>query len=149
MTRFAALQQNRTLVHPQLPQDDPPLAAHNSNNSAKDKKSSDTNAEDASSFTFVVAADPQFGMMQNNANWDAEMQSSRAAVQQINALKPLFCCMCGDLVHMTAEIAHGNEGRSREVCDAIQDEQNKDFQTIWSGIDKDIPLVCLCGNHDM
>lgn len=38
---------------------------------------------------------------------------------------------------------------SREVCDAIQDEQNEDFKRIWSRIHPGIALVCLCGNHDV
>ena len=54
----------------------------------------------------------------------------------------------GDLVHMTAEI-YGKDETNRQKGDEIQDAQNKDFQDIWSGIDPDIPLVCLCGNHDV
>ncbi len=38
---------------------------------------------------------------------------------------------------------------SREVCDAIQDEQNEDFKELWSGLHPDIALVCVCGNHDV
>lgn len=38
---------------------------------------------------------------------------------------------------------------SREVCDFIQDEQNADFKRIWAGLDPNIALVCLCGNHDV
>ena len=38
---------------------------------------------------------------------------------------------------------------SREVCDAIQDEQNQDFKKLWSRLHQDIALVCLCGNHDI
>lgn len=50
---------------------------------------------------------------------------------------------------MTAEIYANNDKTNRQKCDEIQDEQNKDFQNVWSGIDPDIPLVCLCGNHDV
>ena len=38
---------------------------------------------------------------------------------------------------------------SREVCDAIQDEQNQDLKETWSRLHSDIALVCLCGNHDL
>ena len=79
MNRFAALQQDKTLVHAKLPQHETPVVVDNDSDS---------------SFTFVVAADAQFGMSKNNSDWQDEMQASRRAVQQINALKPLFCCMC-------------------------------------------------------
>lgn len=39
--------------------------------------------------------------------------------------------------------------RPRAECDALQDRQNVDFQQIWSQLDDDIALVCLCGNHDV
>lgn len=81
MNRFAKLQQNKTLVHAKLPQAEP-----------------DNNNNEDSSFTFVVAADAQFGMAKNNVDWQDEIQASRAAVKQINVLKPLFCCMCECLV---------------------------------------------------
>ena len=79
MNRFAALQQNKSLVHAKLPQTEPKDADKDDNES---------------SFTFVVAADAQFGMAKNNVDWQDEIQASRAAIQQINALKPIFCCMC-------------------------------------------------------
>ena len=139
MPRFAELQKNKTLNHPRLPQDEtvPPTP---------------TAAED---FTFVVTADTQFGMTNNNVSWEEEIQYSRAAVRQINALepRPLFCCVCGDLVHMVAEIYTKKKGMSapmtRQACDEIQDRQNKDFKEVWSEIHDDIPLVCVCGNHDV
>lgn len=133
MVRFAVSQKERSLIHHKLPQDEESVIL--------------STPED---FSFVVTADTQFGMTTENKNWDAEMEYSREAVKQINALerRPLFCCVCGDLVHMTAEISAG-EKLSREECDAIQDAQNKDFQRIWSDLHEDIALVCVCGNHDV
>lgn len=31
----------------------------------------------------------------------------------------------------------------------VFDQQVKDFKQVWSRLDEDIPLVCLCGNHDV
>lgn len=79
--------------------------------------------------------------------------------------RPAFVCICGDLVDMeySFEKKKGSKSMftstlfderkngiaSREVCDAIQDEQNEDFKNIWSSLHPDIALVCLCGNHDV
>ena len=39
------------------------------------------------------------------------------------------------------------KGFSKEECDQIQDQQNSDFKTVWSGLHEDIAMICLCGNH--
>lgn len=128
---FARAQQNQTLLHPTLPQEE----------SAASLPSAD--------YTFVVCADTQFGMTKNNKDWEAEKSYSRQVIQQINALeeRPLFCCVCGDLVHMTADI-YAKE-RTEAECHRIQDAQNADFQQIWAALHEDIALVCVCGNHDV
>lgn len=51
--------------------------------------------------------------------------------------------------HSTTDAFINTGIASREVCDAIQDEQNEDFKRIWSRLHPDIALVCLCGNHDL
>lgn len=134
MPRFAELQKDRTLLHPGLPQN-----------------GRDAERGHAQDFTFVVTADTQFGMTTGNKDWEAEKKYSQEAVQQINAIepRPLFCCVCGDLVHMTAELYANDNHTSRAECDAIQDAQIRDFKSIWSQVHEDIPLVCLCGNHDV
>ncbi|KAL7512935.1 hypothetical protein ACHAXN_011863 [Cyclotella atomus] len=118
------------------------------------------------SHRFVVCADTQFGITKHNLDWDAEIQYSNKAIDTINAMdpRPAFVCMCGDLVDMEfslerkkgcksrfpSSLFNGETGiASREVCDAIQDEQNEDFKRIWSRLHPDIALVCLCGNHDL
>lgn len=138
--RFASAQRQRTLIHPLLEQSSP------------------RHQPDSSSIvpehTFVVCADTQFGMTNMNQDWELEKEYSRKAVQVINDMepRPLFCCVCGDLVDMTALIyasSNPNKGLSEEACHRIQDAQNKDFQSIWKDIHPDIALVCLCGNHDV
>lgn len=152
--RFRAAQVNRSLVHPTLPQ---PVSV-------------DGGSDDDFTLTmpvtenhcFVVAADTQFGMTNANQDWNVEIEFSRRAVAAINALqpRPLFCCICGDLVDMTASIfvdtpKQQPDGEAHSVtwtkteCDRLQDEQNDAFRKVWSGLHPDIALVCLCGNHDV
>lgn len=81
--------------------------------------------------------------------------------------RPLFCCVCGDLVDMTANVyekqpkpptagtttidhPHDNTRYwTEDECDRLQDEQNKVFQTLWNALHPSIALVCVCGNHDV
>ena len=148
--RFRDAQHHRTLWHPLLPQPD------NNNN---DEPSHSSNEPSQSQHTFVVAADTQFGMATQNEQWESEMEMSRQAVQILNQLepRPLFCCMCGDLVDMTSSMFVGKRKAfvsstsqwTKEECDSMQDQQNADFQRIWRDLHPDIALICLCGNHDV
>lgn len=157
---FRTVQRNRTVVHPRLDQ-----SRHHPDSASQeriDPPGSDTDDNDEHMHTFVVCADTQLGMTNMNRNWDVEMEHSRRAVDLINRLepRPLFCCVCGDLVDMTSLIYQGKplvgEGPSssstilsEEDCDRIQDAQFRDFKQVWSQVHPDIALVCLCGNHDV
>ncbi|GAX19101.1 hypothetical protein FisN_3Lh040 [Fistulifera solaris] len=152
--RFRNTQQGRTFRHASLPQE--------------------SHSAPFEPFTFVVTADTQFGMIDQNKKDNvsdsyAEVEYSRKAIAVINEMnpRPLFCCICGDLVDMTAEIytntpknkqqsKASKDGTSstprlwtKEECDAEQDEQFRVFQETWNELNQDIPLVCLCGNHDV
>lgn len=142
--KYRLSQVGRTLVHPTLPQkkdEDERLV----------KKMSETISENdtvnSTCHTFVVCSDTQLGMTTGNEEWETELAYSRQAVRFINELspRPLFCCMCGDLV----EMGSGNETRPQEECDDIQERQRSDFQETWSHLHPEIALVCLCGNHDV
>jgi len=119
----------------------------------------------AGPFSFVQLADTQFGMTGAMKTWSAtlarflgfevprdgapdlsgsaayakELEFAERAVDAINALQPApaFVCVCGDLVN-----AFPNEGR-------VQGCQVNDFKRIFSRVREDVPLVCLCGNHDI
>ncbi|KAL7558158.1 hypothetical protein ACA910_016213 [Epithemia clementina (nom. ined.)] len=159
--RFSNAQKDRSFYHPLFPQPN----RHNSNNDYDGSSSMITTTDPPhETYCFVVAADTQLGMTHGNTDWEKEKEYSRAAVEYMNQMnkRPLFCCVCGDLVDMTAEIyaSRGvkdikDEGKieekkwTREECDRIQDQQNADFQTIWSDLHPDIALVCVCGNHDV
>jgi hypothetical protein len=138
MTRYSNSQIGRTLLHPILPQPDGDNDNETGINKLKPKHS------------FVVCSDTQIGMMSGNKEWETELEYSRQAIQVINELqpRPLFCCMCGDLVDMEHTFFAG-QGFTKEECDSIQDLQNMDFKNTWSALHEDIALVCICGNHGM
>ncbi|GIY75737.1 hypothetical protein CDAR_451641 [Caerostris darwini] len=93
-------------------------------------------------FYFIQGADPQFGMIHfydssKNA-WDEEMRLTRKAIQLINNMKPKpkFFVVCGDLTH-------DFQGYRHRIA------QEKDFINVFKELDEDIPLVCVCGNHEV
>lgn len=118
--------------------------------SQKDRKLEHPSLEDAkfAPFTLAVCADTQFGMTSRNREWETEMEYSKQAIRYLNEVKPLFCCVCGDLVDMSSQLYTRDESEIPEL-DAIQDRQNEDFKRIWDDLDSDIALVCVCGNHDV
>jgi serine/threonine-protein phosphatase CPPED1 len=157
--RFEQAQVNRTLVHPTLPQPQAASGDSTMTNSGTGESPSVSWADVATSeHCFVVAADTQFGMTADNLNWDIEVEYSRRAVAAMNAMqpRPLFCCICGDLVDMTANIFAGrpkvfdpSQTWTAEECDLLQERQFQDVKRTWSDLHPEIALVCLCGNHDV
>ena len=89
-------------------------------------------------FAFVQLADPQLGMLNMNNGWEEEEKMLEVCVNHINRLQPKFVVVCGDLVNAYPD-----------TQTATQELQIRDFKRICSGIDPHIPLVCLCGNHDV
>ena len=97
-------------------------------------------------FCFVQGADTQFGLKDNwgketpeeEQSWEDELELTRQAIEGVNNLrpKPKFFIVCGDMV------------------DAFPwkknyDAQFKDFQSVFQDLDPEIPLLCVCGNHDV
>ena len=182
--RFRDAQRHRTLWHPRLPQPDVPdpaatATSHGAATAAATANCTTTTTTEPtqSQHTFIVAADTQLGMAEQNERWESEMALSRRTVDILNQLqpRPLFCCMCGDLVDMTSSMFvgktkafdpsrnnnnNGNSSSSKnsnnnntqwtaEECEVMQDQQNADFQRLWQNLHPDIALICLCGNHDV
>jgi 3',5'-cyclic AMP phosphodiesterase CpdA len=87
-------------------------------------------------FFFAQLADTQFGMFDGNERWEKETERFTRAVQHINRLKPRFVIVCGDLVNETP----GGQYHEPQVAE---------FQRIARQIDPSIPLICVCGNHDV
>ena len=132
MTLLTVLK-NRTVEHPDFLQTDQHIDPAN-----------------ATAFKFVIGADTQLGIGSGSKSWDAEMAYSERAVAYINNMspRPAFVNICGDLVDMEPTMFESHYG-SRELCKTVQDKQYDDFKRIWSKLHKDIPIICLCGNHDV
>jgi 3',5'-cyclic AMP phosphodiesterase CpdA len=73
-----------------------------------------------------------------NPNWDKEIQFTEEAVRRANAMtpKPRFFIVCGDLVNAMP----GHPDKRPQI---------RDFKKCFRHLDRDIPLVCVCGNHDV
>jgi len=95
-------------------------------------------------YEFICMGDAQIGM----GDQKAEEEQSRAAVEFINKRKERikFVVICGDHTHnlegmwSKGDIEGGRKKRLEEL---------KSFKQIYSKIDESIPLVCVCGNHDV
>lgn len=70
--------------------------------------------------------------------WEKEVTLIKASVEKVNRMapRPRFYVVCGDLV----DAFPGTPNREAQVADL-----KKAFQML----DKEIPLVCVCGNHDV
>lgn len=96
-------------------------------------------------FYFVQGADTQFGLIErciekkDNYGWEKEKKLAKQCVEKINQLdpKPKFFVICGDLVDAFPEWTD------------VRKKQEDDFWNIFKEIDPSIPLVCVCGNHDV
>lgn len=95
-------------------------------------------------FHFIQAADSQLGMIDSYVHkriepgWREEIELCENLVNVCNQMepKPLFVIICGDLV----DSFPGSEIGQKQVVD---------FKRIFSKLDPKIPLVCVCGNHDI
>ena len=95
-------------------------------------------------FLFIHGSDTQFGLKgrwnnvaEDKQEWQEELELTRVAIKAANTLrpKPRFFVVCGDMI------------------DAFPTETNyeaqfSDFKAVFQELDPEIPLVCVCGNHD-
>jgi len=152
--RYADAQMNRTLLFPALPQ---PTSDMDVDEAGKTEMT-----RTRSSHRFIVTADTQYGVLMDgfpmeNPNWDTEIDISRECVRQINSMegdeRPLFVCVCGDLTDTEATIGNAYASWKNVMKDwereEIFEQQIRDWKEVWSHLDHDIGLVCLCGNHDV
>jgi len=95
-------------------------------------------------YDFVCLGDPQIGM----GDQKLEEDFCKRTVAFINGRKPRvrFVVVCGDHTHnLEGMWSKGDEktGRSKRI------QELRAYKLIWSKLDRDIPLVCVCGNHDV
>lgn len=108
-------------------------------------------------FSFVLAADPQFGMIgacklnKSAPTWEPEMKLTREAIQKANAMdpKPKFFLVCGDMLDALPfekdAISHYN---NNDIV--VRDQQYADFMKIFKEeLDPEIKLIFVSGNHDV
>lgn len=109
----------------------------------------DTNAPERSHwngpFYFIQAADSQFGMIDSyiynriEPGWSEEIKLCEQLVEICRTIqpKPKFLIICGDLIDSMPSTELGKR-------------QMIDFKRIFKRLDSiDVPLVCVCGNHDV
>jgi len=95
-------------------------------------------------FTFIQAADTQFGMQESyvekkkNHGWQQEINWSTELVNRVNSMQPLprFMVICGDLLDAWPE-----------TQSVIRNKQERDFKNVFERLK--VPCVCVCGNHDI
>ncbi|XP_023347538.1 serine/threonine-protein phosphatase CPPED1 [Eurytemora carolleeae] len=103
-------------------------------------------------FFFIQAADTQLGLMYNwgtdgtdgvpypESNWDKEIELCRQSVEVMNRMepKPAFFIVCGDLVDAFPD-----------QYPEIRARQEVDLKRVYSNLDPEIPMICVCGNCDV
>ncbi|XP_063853886.1 LOW QUALITY PROTEIN: serine/threonine-protein phosphatase CPPED1-like [Scylla paramamosain] len=99
-------------------------------------------------FTFIQAADTQLGLQERfvekktNPGWTKEIKWCLQLVDVVNKMepRPKFLVICGDLIDAYPYERDAKEKETREA-------QEFDLKRILNGLN--IPLVCVCGNHDV
>lgn len=105
-----------------------------------------------SGFFFVQAADTQLGMMDYwgsngkdgkqypDISWEREVELCRQTVTILNRMKPrpAFFVVCGDLLDAFPD-----------KWPDIRRAQEASLKEVYSGLDPAIPMICVCGNHDI
>ena len=71
---------------------------------------------------------------------DREIKLCEQTIDILNKMnpKPAFFIVCGDLVDAMPD-----------EWPQIRESQEQDFFRVFSKLTPDIPLVCVCGNHDV
>jgi len=108
-------------------------------------------------WTFALMADVQLGMLEGNypasgESWEVEMQMAARCVAHVNTMqpRPKFVIICGDLVDAAPPAAKSTADKLPDMDeDSLNRQQMRDFKKVFSQVDSDIPLVCVCGNHDV
>ncbi|KAF6210448.1 hypothetical protein GE061_013554 [Apolygus lucorum] len=99
-------------------------------------------------FTFVIGADPQFGLIaryiekRQEEDWDQEIALFKGCIEKINKLepKPKFFAIMGDMCDSPP-----TDGEEFE----IRKKQEKDFFSLVDKLDEKISFVTVSGNHDV
>jgi len=96
-----------------------------------------------------VAEDTRLDLTSEEA-YDTEIDYARRTVKAINLMNPLpaFVVVCGDLVN-TFPPTNPAKCDDAAAADMKQAKEVQDFKSVFSELHEDVPLVCICGNHDI
>lgn len=83
-------------------------------------------------FELIVLADPQLGMIDENRSVSQEAALFARACADVNARRPAFVVVCGDLVNRP-----GDDGQASELL------------RLATSIDPSVPVRWVAGNHDV
>lgn len=100
-------------------------------------------------FTFIHAADTQFGLIEKyflnkeNPGWDCEMKITKKAIKMINEIVPKvkFLVICGDMLDSRPGTIEEKDTRLKQYQDFVK--------TLNEHLDPEIKLICVAGNHDV
>lgn len=102
-------------------------------------------------FSFVQMSDTQIGLREATGGppgWEVEKEFVALAISEINRLKPAFAIVCGDHIQEWPDADYQKGSKSGNRL-AKRVTQVKDVKELYNQIDPSIPLVCVCGNHDV
>lgn len=100
-------------------------------------------------FFFVQMADTQLGLASKHGSWEDELELCRRAVEEVNRLRPAFAIVCGDMIDEFPGEENVDERQRRRPSAERRARQKRDFVNTMNLIHDDIPLLCVCGNHDV
>ncbi len=87
-------------------------------------------------YQFVILCDPQLGFFDKDRTWHLEVKRLEFAIDMINKMKPKFVLTCGDMTN-----ARPFESQFLP--------QVRDLKLVMRKIDPNIPMLFVCGNHDV
>ncbi len=93
-------------------------------------------------FCFAQLADTQLGFDGTNVSYPRDIEHAEQAVRHLNRLRPRFAIVCGDLVNYIPELYPDQPAQ-------LYARQVADFKRMFDDLHQDVPLVCVCGNHDV
>ena len=115
-------------------------------------------------FWFAQLADTQIGMLNsfrgpsvhdneaNDPDWQRELAMVQLAVAYLNEVRPSprFVIVCGDLIDAwPAESQSSLSAVQSRMHQSQRDLQTAALKAAFASVRADIPLVCVCGNHDV
>jgi serine/threonine-protein phosphatase CPPED1 len=97
-------------------------------------------------YQFIQCADTQFGMEENDISYAADIANGEKLVTEANRLLPFFVIVCGDLTNFLPEF---DSSKLIEDHPYVREKQIADFKSTFAKLNPRIPLILVCGNHDV